>query len=147
MQHSRCVLRFGRSMTKLFRMLLVVLGCVPLLSPLAWWFVSPQEPFRNLAFVALLATVTSFLWFRAAIGDRTLYRVICGSQHVQAHLRMSRKIAVSALGILLVCCGTVPRVLSEWEPGTNPLSFAEAFVGMVILARLLMWIWRRRSLS
>jgi Kef-type K+ transport system membrane component KefB len=112
----------------------VLLGAaiVPLAIPFALWLGFEGYPVRDVLFAALIAETAMFV-----------VRAILGDSRNQSKLRM-RQVSISLLTAFAIVAGVAPRVAFSVEGGLAPDRAIEAIIGLGILARALIWIWKRR---
>jgi hypothetical protein len=123
----------------------VLLGAaiVPLAIPFALWLGFEGYPVRDVLFAALIAETAMFVALLRVIGSKPMVRAILGDSRNQFKLRM-RQVSISLLTAFAIVAGVAPRVAFSVEGGLAPDRAIEAIIGLGILARALIWIWKRR---
>ena len=129
--------------TKLAKRLIIGITPIPLLVPTALWLGIDDLPVSALLFSALLSSTGVSVVLIQTVGSNTVSSKLFGSPALPRALLL-RKLGVSVIVVVGVLVGIGPRLLASIKEMQGPLVSLEGLVGVVVLGRGLIWIWKRR---
>ena len=126
----------------------ITLSILPLALPIGLAIASLagrfEGPVNLLLLVALLAAMASFISLTRVIGSARLASIVLGGDSTRPSYRMRQYLASIAV-LMAVIVGVGLRVAPELDTEFDLSRSYEAVIGLVILIRAALWIWRRSA--